>query len=193
MSMSISKRNVPIILTYGQKILQMFPEIPSYRKHFQYDFHIPHSDNPDSSNDNIRDFLVKNLGFTVEQVENCVIVHKNLKPEGLSWHIDDCQLVKFKKDKTPKYNLDQYILLDNTGEKFVYLYFNNSKQILPKFTILFYSSTHGVDFEGGTLKLADGTEIIPKKNNGFVVDSREAHMVTRITKGVRNVSVVKIY
>jgi hypothetical protein len=84
-------------------------------------------------------------------------------------------------------------LLENMGEKCVYLYFNTPTKKLPKFTILFYSSTHGVDFEGGTLKLADGTEIIPKRNNGFVVDSREAHMVTRITKGVRNVSVVKIY
>jgi len=191
--MSISKRNVPIVLTYGRKILKMFPEIPSSRKHFQYDFYISHSDNPDTSNDNIKDFLVKNLGFTIEQAENCVIVHKNLNPEGLSWHIDDCQLVKFKKDKTPKYNLDQYILLENTGEKFVYLYFNTPTKKLPKFTILFYSSTIGVDFEGGTLKLADGTEILSVKNHGFVVDSREAHMVTRITKGVRNVSVVKIY
>jgi hypothetical protein len=191
--MSISKRNVPIVLTYGRKILEMFPEIPSSRKHFQYDFHIPHSDNPDTSNDNIRDFLVKNLGFTVEQAKNCVIIHKNLKPEGLSWHIDDCQLVKFKKDKVPVYNLDQYILLENMGEKCVYLYFNTPTKKLPKFTILFYSSTHGVDFEGGILTLADKTEIIPKKNTGFVVDSREAHMVTRITKGVRNVSVVKIY
>jgi len=191
--MSNSKRNVPIILTYGRKILQMFPEIPSYRKHFQYDFYIPHSDNPDSSNDNIKTFLKKNLGFAQEQVENCIIVHKNLKPEGLSWHIDDCQLVKFKKDKIPVYNLDQYILLENTGEKCVYLYFNTPTKKLPKFTILFYSSTHGVDFEGGILTLADKTEIIPKRNNGFVVDSREAHMVTRITKGIRNVSVVKIY
>jgi len=187
------ERNVPAILTYGRKILEMFPEIPSSRKHFQYDFHINHSDNPDSSNDNIRDFIVKNLGFTQVQAENCVIVHKNLKPEGLSWHIDDCQLVKFKKDKVPTYNLDQYILLENTGEKLVYLYFNTPTKELPKFTILFYSSTHGVDFEGGTLKLADGTEILSVKNHGFVVDSREAHMVTRITKGVRNVSVVKIY
>lgn len=187
------EHNVPAILTFGRKILQIFPEIPSSRKEFQYDFHIDHSNNPDSSNDNIINFLTKNLGFTQEQVKNYVIVHKNLKPKGLSWHIDDCQMVKFNKDKVPKYNLDQYILLENTGDKLVYLYFNTPTKKLPKFTILFYSSTHGVDFEGGILKLADGTEIIPVKNHGFVVDSREAHMVTRVKKGIRTVSVVKIY
>lgn len=193
MSETAIERNVPAILTYGRKILEMFPEIRSYRKHFQYNFDIPHSEKPDSANDSIKHFLLKNLGFSQEQVDNCVIVHKSLKPEGLSWHIDDCQLVKYKKDKVPTYNLDQYILLENTGDKFVYLYFNTPTKKLPKFTILFYSSTNGIDFEGGTLKLADGTEIISVKNNGFVVDSREAHMVTRVTKGIRTVSVVKIY
>jgi hypothetical protein len=186
------ERNVPAILTYGRKILEMFPNIVSSRKSFEFDFDIDYSGNSDDSNKNIRDF-VKNLGFTQEESDNAVIVHKNIKPEGLSWHIDDCQLVKYKKDKEPTYNLEQYILLDNTGDKLVYLYFNTPTKKLPKFTILFYSSTHQVDFEGGILNLADGTQVIPVKNHGFILDSRESHMVTRITKGIRNVTVVKIY
>lgn len=190
--MSTLERNVPAILTYGRKILEMFPEIISSRKSFEFDFIINYCDNPEDSNENIRNF-VKNLGFTQEEADNAIIIHKNIKPEGLSWHIDDCQLVKFKKGKEPIYNIDQYILLDNTGDKLVYLYFNTPTKKLPKFTILFYSSTYQVDFEGGILNLADGTQVIPVKNHGFVLDSREAHMVTRVTKGIRNVTVVKIY
>jgi len=190
--MSTLERNVPAILTYGRKILEMFPEIISSRKSFEFDFDIDRSGNPDNSNDNIRNF-VKNLGFTQEEADNALIIHKNIKPEGLSWHIDDCQLVKFKKGKEPIYNIDQYIMLDNTGDKLVYLYFNTPTKKLPKFTILFYSSTYQVDFEGGILNLADGTQVVPVKNHGFVLDSREVHMVTRVTKGIRNVTVVKIY
>ena len=187
------QRNIPVILTFGKKILELFPEIKSYRKIFEYDFDINHFENPDESNDNIRSFIVKNLGFTQEQSINSVIIHKNINPEGLTWHIDDCQLVKYKKDKKPVYNLEQYILLDTIGEKFIYLYFNTPTKKLPKFTILFYSSTYGIDFDGGILTLADGTQIKSKKNHGFIIDSREAHMVTQVTKGIRNVSVVKIY
>ncbi len=186
------ERNVPVILTYGRKILKMFPNIVSSRKSFEFNFDIEHSGNPDNSNNNIREF-VKNLGFTQEESDNAVIIHKNIKPEGLSWHIDDCQLVKYKKGKEPIYNLEQYILLDNTGDKLIYLYFNTPTKKLPKFTILFYSSTYQVDFEGGILNLADGTQIISVKNHGFVLDSREAHMVTPVAKGIRNVTVVKIY
>jgi hypothetical protein len=193
MSSSNVERNVPLILTFGKKILELFPEIKSSRKMFEYNFNINHFENPDESNENIRLFLVRNLGFTEEQSINAIIIHKNIKPVGLTWHIDDCQLVKYKKDKKPVYNLDQYILLDTDGEKLVYLYFNTPTKKLPKFTILFYSSTYGIDFDGGILTLADGTQIKSKKNYGFIVDSREAHMVTRITKGIRNVSVVKIY
>jgi hypothetical protein len=193
MSTSSEQRNIPAILTFGKKILELFPEIKSSRKMFKYDFDINHYKNPDESNQNIRLFLVKNLGFSEEQSTNAVIIHKNIKPEGLTWHIDDCQLVKYKKDKQPEYNLEQYILLDTVGEKFIYLYFNTPTKKLPKFTILFYSSTFGIDFDGGILTLADGTQIESKKSHGFILDSREAHMVTRVTKGIRNVSVVKIY
>lgn len=185
--------NVSTILTFGKKILELFPEIKSYRKMFEYDFDINHNVNPDESNDNIRLFLVRNLGFTEEQSKNAVIIHKNIKPEGLAWHIDDCQLVKYKKDNKPVYNLEQYILLESVGKKLVYLYFNTPIKKLPKFTILFYSSTYGVDFDGGILTLADGTQIKANRNHGFIVDSREAHMVTNVTKGIRNVTVVKIY
>lgn len=191
--MNNKQKNIPTILSYGVKILSIFPEITSSRRHFTYNFTINHSNNPNDSNDDICDFLIKNLGFTQEQIDNCVIVHKNIEQKGLSWHIDDCQLIKVKKDKIPTYNTNQYTMLENNGDKTVYLYFNTPTKKLPKFTILFYSSTHGIDFDGGILTLADGTQIIPKNKNGFVMDSREAHMVTRITRGIRNVSVVKIY
>jgi hypothetical protein len=186
------ERNIPVILTYGRKILKMFPDIISSRKYFKFDFDINHSENPENCNFKIREFI-KNMGFSQEESDNAIIIHKSIKPEGIEWHIDDCQLVKYQNGKEPKYNLHQYILLDNTGDKLVYLYFNTPTKKLPKFTILFYASTHHIDFEGGILNLVDGTQVIPVKNHGFIFDSREAHMVTRVTKGVRNVTVVKIY
>lgn len=186
------ERNIPAILSYGRKILEMFPEIITTRKYFEYNFNIDHTNNPEDSNDNIRKFI-ESMGFSKEQSDTALIIHKSIKPEGLSWHIDDCQLVKFQKSKEPKYNLDQYILLDSTGDKLVYLYFNTPTKKLPKFTILFYSSTYDVDFKGGILTLADGMQVKSIKNHGFILDSREAHMVTRVTQGLRNVTVVKIY
>ena len=131
--------------------------------------------------------VCKAADLTPEQIANVVIVHKTIEKPGLKWHIDDCQLVNFKI--APTYNLEQYIYLEGTK----YLYFNTPTKTLPKFTILFYSSTYKEDFDGGLLILADGTQIIPQKQHGILMDSREAHMVSPVSRGTRNVSVVKIY
>ena len=70
------------------------------------------------------------------------------------------------------------------------LYFNEKK---PKYTILFYSSTYKIDFDGGVLHFADGIKIIPKRQTGIMFDSREAHMVNPVLHGNRHVCVVKVY
>ena len=180
------QNNKPAIQKYGEMLLEKY-NLASSRKEFTFDFEINHSSNPSDADTIIRNFLETNLHFTLEQATNSVIVHKAIDKAGLKWHIDDCQLVNFKT--APTYNLEQYISLDN-GK---YLYFNTPTKTLPKFTILFYSSTYLKDFEGGLLTLVDGTQIKAKKQNGIILDSREAHMVTPVIRGIRNVTVVKIY
>ena len=190
-------RNKPAIQKYGELILERY-NLASSRKEFTFDFNIDFNidftiyNNIDEqitlTNSKIRTFLEKTLHFTEEQSANAVIVHKTIDKPGLKWHIDDCQLVNFKQN-APSYNLEQYIHLE--GSK--YLYFNTPTKTLPKFTVLFYSSTYKEDFDGGILNLVDGTQIKPQKQKGFVMDSREAHMVSPVSRGVRNVSVVKIY
>lgn len=180
------QNNKPAIQKYGEILLEKY-NLADARKEFTFDFEIKHSANPTDSDTNIRTFLENALHFTREEAANAVIVHKTIEKPGLKWHIDDCQLVNFKT--APTYNLEQYISLDN-GK---YLYFNTPTKTLPKFTILFYSSTYLRDFEGGLLTLVDGTQIKAKKQNGIILDSREAHMVTPVIRGIRNVTVVKIY
>jgi hypothetical protein len=180
------QNNMPAIQKYGILILERY-NLADSRLEFTYDFPIDHANNPSNADDNISKCLENNLQFTKAEATSAVIVHKSIDKNGLKWHIDDCQLVNFKNE--PTYNLEQYIYLE--GHK--YLYFNTPTKTLPKFTVLFYSSTYKDDFDGGLLKLADGMQIIPKRQCGIIMDSREAHMVTPVTRGVRNVTVVKIY
>jgi hypothetical protein len=184
--MDTKTNNKSAIQKYGEMLLEKYNLVDT-RQEFVYDFTIDHLNDPSTADGNIRRFLETYFLFTLEQVSRAVIVHKTIEKPGLKWHIDDCQLVNFKI--APTYNLEQYIHLKDTK----YLYFNTPTKTLPKYTILFYSSTYKEDFDGGLLTLADGTQVIPKKQTGILLDSREAHMVTPVSRGIRNVSVVKIY
>jgi hypothetical protein len=180
------QHNKPAIQKYGELILERY-NLAAARKEFTFDFTIDHTTDPSTANDNIRACLENTLNLSAEQSRKAVIVHKTIDKPGLKWHIDDCQLVNIKT--APTYNLEQYMHLEGTK----YLYFNTPTKTLPLFTILFYSSTYKKDFDGGLLTLADGVQISPQRQHGIMIDSREAHMVSPISRGVRNVSVVKIY
>jgi hypothetical protein len=182
--------NIPAIYTWGKKLLEDL-QLSASRQTFTFSFDMT-SETP---RETIIDFVRKLLGQQgIEfDAENVVIVHKTIPQPGLKWHIDDC--VINKRNKPATFNLEQYILLEaNEAEsKYYYLYFNTPTKRLPRYTLLFYSSTYGEDFTGGKLCLADGTEIMPQRGTGFLIDSREVHMVTPIKSGARKVSVVKIY
>ena len=170
--------NVPALQKYGLKILKEY-DLFKTRKAFTYDFEL--------SDDNIIKFLKETLDIP-DISDKFEIIRKTFNTDdNLKFHIDDCQIVKIKTP--PTYNIDKYIHLE--GNK--YFFFKNKFNCLPKLTILFYSSDYGVDFTGGILTLADGVEIIAKKNTGFMLDSREAHMVTPVKSGERKTTLVKIY
>lgn len=202
MAVKLQSKNTPLIQRYGQLILDSThnpdhnSKIIDARKEFQFDFDIDF-ENPDlpSNREQIISYIHRLMPDLDINPDNIVIIHKNIPEKGLNWHIDDCQLVTMKAP--PKYNIDCYLKLadyiPDSGNK--YLYFNPDTPTgrPARYTILFYSSSYGHDFDGGLLYLADGMKITPMKGHGFMVDTREAHMVTPITRGTRKVSVVKIY
>jgi 2OG-Fe(II) oxygenase superfamily len=180
--------NIPTILKWGKK-LQEDLNLSAVRRAFTFPFDM----NPETPRETIIDFIRKLLGIEEFDADSVVIVHKTIPQPGLKWHIDDCVINNRKEP--PSYNLEQYILLEaNEAEsKYRYLYFNTPTKRLPRYTLLFYSSTYGEDFTGGKLCLADGMEVLPQRGHGLLFDSREVHMVEPVKSGERRVSVVKIY
>lgn len=169
----------PAILLYGKAMSEKF-KLAEVRSEFVFDFPMDEK----VSREFIGKFIRESLSVQPFDLDKIVIVHKILPETGLKWHIDDCQLVSRKEP--PEYNIDRFIHMDGTN----YLYCNNA---LPKFTILFYSSTFGKDFTGGILRFGDGAEITPRAGCGVMFDSREVHMVSPVKSGIRKVSLVKVY
>lgn len=184
--------NIPTIYIWGKKLLEKF-NLTATRRSFKFPFEMNDATPRKTIIDFIRAESPAGLGITDFDSEQVVIVHKTIPQPGLKWHIDDCVINNRKEP--PSYNLEQYILLEaNPSEsKYCYLYFNTPTKRLPRFTLLFYSSTYDVDFTGGKLCLSDGVEVLPEKGHGLLLDSREVHMVTPVKSGERHVSVVKIY
>lgn len=108
---------------------------------------------------------------------------------GLGWHIDDCQLVS--KNTPPTYSLERFIHLFDDR----WLYISGTRSRIPRWTMILYLSTEGPhgDFQGGRLRLADGTEYRPVAGLGLLIDSREVHMVSPVRQGLRKSIIVKIY
>lgn len=173
-----------ILEIIGKNLLNDF-HLENYRKTFKYDFEIDFNE-PEKTNENIKKFIKNklNINFDSNYID---IIHKQIPETGLKYHIDDCVVVNTKSE--PSYNKHRYIKISDNK----YLYFTNRFNKLPTKTIIFYSSTFGIDFEGGILKFCDNTDIKPIKGDGIVFDSREVHMVTPIKSGIRKVSVVKLY
>ena len=173
--------NIPILYKIGKALNKKY-QFNQYRQNFTFDFDINGSD----SDQVIRNFLCSNLNISTEKASEAVIIHKTINEDGLKWHIDDCQIVTRKEP--PIYDVEKFIQIDEKK----YLFFKTPSSKLPYRTILFYSSTYGIDFEGGILRLVD-KEIFPSKGNGIMFDSREAHMVTPVKSGIRKITLVKLY
>lgn len=188
MALEKSFSNIPAIYKWGKKIQEEM-NLSASRCAFTFPFEI----GEETPRDIIINFIRSVLGIDDFNPEQVVIVHKTIPESGLKWHIDDCVINNRKEP--PTFNQEQYILLEtNSAEsKYRYLYFNTPTKRLPRFTLLFYSSTFGEDFTGGKLCLSDGVEILPQRGHGLILDSREVHMVTPVKSGDRRVSVVKIY
>jgi hypothetical protein len=176
--------NQPNLKIIGKELLQKY-NLQKYRQCFKFDFEIDF-DNVDITNKYIKNFIKSKLKIDFD--DNFIeIIHKKILEEGLNWHIDDCVIITKKSE--PIYNKERYIKISDSK----YLYFHNRFNRLPNKTILFYSSTFGIDFDGGILQFIDDTKIKPEKYTGLIFDSREAHCVTPVKSGNRCVSLIKIY
>lgn len=171
--------NIPRLQKFGLKLLES-ENLQKDRLMFNFSFEL--------TDENIKNFLTKEFNADTSKIE---IIHKTFDAKkdnnkGLSFHIDDCQVVTMKNP--PTYDIDKYIHID--GKYYLYC---TSKHGIPKYTFVFYSSTQDKDFTGGTLMLVDGENIVPKENTGFKLNGMEVHMVTPIKSGIRKSTVVKIY
>ena len=174
----------PILYKIGKELLEKY-NLQKYRQYFTFDFDI-NFENPNKINKIIKNFIKSKLKIDFD--DNFIeIIHKKILEEGLNWHIDDCVIITKKSE--PIYNKERYIKISDSK----YLYFHNRFNRLPYKTILFYSSTFGIDFDGGILQFVDDTIIKPEKYTGLIFDSREAHCVTPVKSGNRFVTLVKIY
>ena len=174
--------NIPRLKRYGKQLLgNVELNLAPKRRSFVFDF--------EPTAENIVSFI-RGMGYDftdIDIIDKTWAFSDTKTKIGLKDHVDDCQLVHRKEP--PSYNGELYMRLDDD----YYLYFNNKFRKLPLMTFIFYMSTYGTDFNGGILRLADDTEIFAQAGHGFVIDSKEVHMVTPITKGTRRSIVVKIY
>jgi len=68
----------------------------------------------------------------------------------------------------------------------------------PKYTVVWYQSTQGIDFVGGNLRFFDGYTVKPSKNVAILFDSNDMHEVTlqQTKHGLsdeRKVTIIKFY
>jgi len=167
---------------YGKTILN--PDIIQCRNKFTWSIDL-------TSQKDIETFI-KSLLHLDSNVKIMLDIRKKefgigCKKNELEWHLDDHQLIKLKVKPSFNVHLYRYI----SGNK--YLYCSNDYERLSNYTVIFYESTQGIDFEGGELMLADDTKIIPKDKEGFLVDSREVHCVLPVKKGIRISTIVKVF
>jgi hypothetical protein len=52
------------------------------------------------------------------------------------------------------------------------------KEKRPRYTVVWYQSTQGIDFTGGNLRFHDGFVVKPEKNVAILFDSNDLHEVT---------------
>jgi hypothetical protein len=172
--------NVPVIKIVGQALHAKYPQIKDWRQHFAFDF-----DARDVSTDGIiKAFIETNLN--IKNVLKFDIVRKQITDDGLNPHFDNYQLMN---GKIPADKKDGCIEITKDKK---YLKYQRMTNDAPDFTVLLYSSTHGVNFTGGMLHFVDGTSIVPKKGTGLIFSGLEAHYVDRVV-GERFVTVVKLH
>ena len=141
--------------------------------------------------------------INLESMHYKIISRNNTTGYSMKWHIDDGQIIDNILEKQEimnqvplqtgcEHSPSQY--KDSTN--YIKISDNKSifyKDIRPKYSLLYYESNYGNDFNGGKLEFADDTIVEPKKGMFIFFDSREVHKVSEIISGQRINTLVKFY
>lgn len=148
--------------------------------------------NPNIVKSRIVGFLEKKF-FNIKSIINLNLVDLNIydynvirkvqaKDYSMKWHLEDSQIIKYKKKAEIK---DQEFISPKKS-----IHYNDN---IPEYSMIVYESDHDIDFKGGILEFCDGFKVYPKKNMYVFFDSRLVHMVHKILDGVRVNYLIKFY
>ena len=101
----------------------------------------------------------------------------------MKWHMDDGQVIKHNKNTLPRPS--QLIVNEKKAIHF--------QETPPKYSLIYYLSSYGEDFEGGLFEFCDGRIIQPEKNKYIFFDSRYIHRVHPVKSGIRKNILIKFY
>ena len=105
---------------------------------------------------------------------------------SMEWHIDNCSLVKRKKDFVEREGETNFTLINDNNNKYDYYLFGKNR---PKYTLIIYLSDK---CQGGELCFLD-KNIIPNKGLFVLFSSLEIHSVKNLINGHRKAVVIKLF
>lgn len=168
------------IYQYGKDLLEQDPTIKSNRVYFNFDTDkINKLDITQQFNTSpfLSEIIDKNnlpitSGFTSKTF------FKLCSPgQSMGWHQDDIAVYRNSKKHITQDNPDRFTLYTKKA---------------PKYSMVMYLSTIGIDFEGGEFCFTD-INIKPNQGMGIFFDSRDVHKITEVKSGLRKSCVVKFY
>ena len=100
-----------------------------------------------------------------------------------NWHVDGKRVFEIRPG---------IVCPTNPNEKSKYV-IHNIYNPTPLYSILYYGSTYGKDFNGGTIEFINGNIIKPIKHMCVIFDSNLGHHVNLQTSGERKCSLIMIF
>lgn len=153
-------------------------QLDEFRRHFKLEL-INGDDNQETLINQAINILSSE--FKLNELSNKIFNKEVGSNFFMKWHCDDCSLFKHRKGHQPlKNNLkltDQYSLYGVN---------------LPKYSMVIYLSSFGIDFTGGEFNFVD-KEIKPMKYDVLFFDSRDIHKVNQVKTGNRKSILIKFY
>jgi hypothetical protein len=98
-------------------------------------------------------------------------------------HVDDCNLIKIKKDFQEMDNKKIYY----KNDKYCLMYYNK----LPTYTLLYYTDVNNCF--GGELNIMNYKIIKPENDMFILFDSKIPHSVNLLKEGIRKNIIIKFY
>ncbi len=129
------------------------------------------NENPDLLFDKIKQL------YQIDPTKYNYRINKRITNRGYyqNWHLDGKRAFETRDGfvcPTDRDNKSKYVL-------------HNIYNPTPVYSILYYGSSHDIDYKGGMIEFINGQKIKPVKNMGIIFDSNLGHQVTLQTEGER--------